>query len=454
MNLIKPRLTDYYDVLVTQDEVGFAIPFLDEDLPLFLDPMLLWKSTVAIDNALHSQVVAAFNGIGELYKSGKQEEAKNILVELSECKEVGLGSSATRKGRKISLPKASEILSLFVDVPYIAAHGLGHIEAIQLLTDDISIDRVSDITCNLLKSTLIDFTIDQCTKFGIPLKRANVENVYDFRTKTFKTESINLPVDHLGNPIILIPKEWLKHSPWINFEDYFKYYQHNQPGAKGSLSRASLISFNRSNYDLVRNYLKLRELTSDQLHRDPLFSALPVISAKRALSNMLKLPTGKTDGADKKYEDLITKLFTSMLYPNLDFADSQSRTEDGVLIRDLIFYNNKSFDFLEEIHSDYGSRQLVFEMKNVAELEGAHVSQLNRYLKEQFGRFGVIVTRKMPSKAVYKNTIDLWSSHRKCIIILDDEDIKTMCLVYESKQRLPVEVLKKKYVQFTRDCPS
>ena len=125
----------------------------------------------------------------------------------------------------------------------------------------------------------------------------------------------------------------------------------------------------------------------------------------------------------------------------------------GVLIRDLIFYNNRSFDFLADIYDDYDCRQIVVEMKNVKQIEREHINQLNRYLNDQFGRFGIILTRNRPPKKVLKNTIDLWSGQRRCILILDDSDVEMMTEVFESKQRLPIEVIKKKYVEFTRMCP-
>lgn len=55
---------------------------------------------------------------------------------------------------------------------------------------------------------------------------------------------------------------------------------------------------------------------------------------------------------------------------------------------------------------------------------------------------------------MYKNTVDLWSSQRKCMIAVTDPDVQLMVDVYESKQRTPIEVLKKKYVEFRRSCPS
>ena len=57
-------------------------------------------------------------------------------------------------------------------------------------------------------------------------------------------------------------------------------------------------------------------------------------------------------------------------------------------------------------------------------------------------------------KNIMRNTIDLWSGQRKCILCLTDEDVKLMVDVYESKQRDPMEVINKKYVEFIRMCPS
>lgn len=41
--IIRPRLSDYYNIPLLQAEVDFAIPFMDEDIPLYVDPFLLWN---------------------------------------------------------------------------------------------------------------------------------------------------------------------------------------------------------------------------------------------------------------------------------------------------------------------------------------------------------------------------------------------------------------------------
>jgi hypothetical protein len=178
-----------------------------------------------------------------------------------------------------------------------------------------------------------------------------------------------------------------------------------------------------------------------------------VTSAKRKFSIIQKLPTGKDEGADKKYEEAIGQLLPSLLYPQLDFAQEQARTDSGVSIRDLIFYNTASTPFLDDMYKTYGSRQITMEMKNVAAIERNHVDQLNRYLADEMGRFGLFITRNPLKKAELTRTIDLWSGQRKAIVALADTDIAQMVELFESKQRDPIDVIVKKYNEFRTKCP-
>jgi len=456
MAIIRPRLTDYYGIPLRQEDLDFPIPFLDEDIPLYVDPFLLWKSPSMMDNALHTSIIGSFNNLGRLYIDGEENQAIQTLIALTECEEVGLGNSKTRVGKKIGEAAANEILNLFRVIPQIKAEGFSHFEEIQLLIDGISKDRVCDISCSLIKSFLIDYSMQQCQKLGIPTEKVPI-SLFDYRSQQFISEDTSLPINPYNNkPILLTPKRWLRFSPWINYEDYFSnhYIKDVEKHFADRKNRVEILEFNRHNYGLVASYTEARKRDVGECKNDPLFSQIPVLSARRKWNTIKKLPTGKDGNADKQYEDLMVQLLSSMLYPHLDFADAQSRTESGLQIRDVIFYNNRSYDFLQDIYDSFDCRQLVIELKNVHELEREHINQLNRYMTEQFGKFGVIFTRNRMPKNIYQNTIDLWAGQRRCIIILDDSDLESMVEVYESKQRNPIEFIKRTYVQFTRDCPA
>lgn len=454
--IVRPRLSDYYSIPLLQSDVDFAIPFMDEDIPLYVDPFLLWKSPSQMDNMLHVGLLGAFNNLGRMYLEGQYNTAIENLVFLSECDEVGLGLSKTRKGRPISSELATEILELFCAIPHVQQYGFKHFEQIQLLVDQISKDRVSDFACSLLKSFLIDYTIQQCQKYGIPMQQVNILR-YDYKQCRVIPESCTLPINEENQQsVLLVPKRWLRFTPWLNYDDYFNNYliKDIEQEYDGTRKRIEILQYNRQNFDMVENYVSLRESARGECQNDPLFSKISVVSAKRKVADIMNLPTGKMGNADKKYERLMGQVLTSYLYPHLDFASEQSRVDSGTQIRDLIFYNNTSTDFLKEIYEIYECRQIVIELKNVKKVEREHINQLNRYMSDSFGKFGIIFTRNKPTKEIIQNTIDLWSGQRRCILIMDDSDLALMDSVNSNKQRLPIEVIKKKYIEFTRKCPN
>lgn len=454
--IVRPRLNDYHGILLLQDKVDYAIPFVNEDIPLYVDPFLLWKSPSQMDNGIHTTIIDSFNHIGYLANKGDKNDAIKQLIIASECDAVGLGSSKNRKGRRIGENMACEIISLFEKIPQLKSSGFSHIEEIQLLVDKVAKDRISDMACNFISSFLIDYTQQNCLEAGIPMELVGKVTVYDIKSHCFKEEDVHLPVNpKTHEPIWLVPKRWLRFSPWISQDDYFSnFYPEKVDRGDFFKDRIKVLMYNRTNFDMVKGYVEARERTFKDCHNDPLFMQIPITSAKRKMNSIKKLPTGKADNADKKYEEHVVQLMASLLYPHLDFAQAQSRTESGAQIRDLIFYNNQSVPFFKDIHDTFSSKQIVFELKNVEALNRDNVNQLNRYLNENLGRFGVFVTRHQPPKAIKKQLVDLWSGQRKCILVLDDNDLQTMVDIFENKQRLPYEVIRKKYSEFMQSCPS
>lgn len=454
--LIRPRFTEFHNIHIPQYELDFAIPFLNEDIPLYVDPFLIWKSPSLSDKGMHQMIIAAFNYLGYLTKSGRIDEAAKQLILASECDEVGLGTSAARKGQRIGQKCALDVLSLFKNIPFYRDNGFRHFEEIQLFVDGVGKDRVSDIACNFMKSFLIDYTHQECNRLGIPMQKVNVTAVYNHDKKEFETVEATLPIHpETKAPLLLMPKRWLRHVPWINYDSYFeKHCPQDDIAHKGeALTKVNVLTFNRDNYGIVDAYVREKERNATDCAHDPLFTQIPIISARRKFASIKKLPPGKEGGADIKYERFIGELLPSLFYPYLDFAQEQARTDSGVSIRDLIFYNSRTHEFLREIMSDYGSRQITFEMKNVAKINREHVDQLNRYLHDGLGKFGVFVTRHPLQKAEISRTVDLWSGQRKAVVVLTDQDLEQMVEVFDSKQRHPIDFLIRGYAHFRRLCP-
>ena len=142
---------------------------------MYVDPFLLWKSPSQQDNALHSLITNSFNHLGYLASKGKSTDAINLIINASECNEVGLGNSKTKEGKRIGNKLATSLLGVFTNIPQLQKSGFIHFEEVQLLVDNISKDRISDIACNFISSFLIDYTIQQSEKHGIPIKSVTLD---------------------------------------------------------------------------------------------------------------------------------------------------------------------------------------------------------------------------------------------------------------------------------------
>jgi hypothetical protein len=451
------RLIDAFGLPFTQDDVPFAIPHLEEDIPLYLDPFLMWSSSDQRYRELHEQLVGFLAHFGELALGGQESAAERLLLTCQEPKELGLGyAEASKSGSFIGPSTARLAVSLYQDTPQLHEERLDHVEELGLFLPRIAEDRISDLTACVLREFFVRFTEEQAKTHGIPTLKFKVPEVFDPEAKRWRTGlTAQLPY-HPDNksPLLFAPLDLLRHLPWINYPDYYRSYysRHVLPATrrKGQVPKSQVLAHNRSNYQHVKRYVTHKERSAALAQPDPLFEPLTISTLTRKATAISKLAPGAETA--KEYEALVYDFLSSALYPTLEFADSQVRTVSGAHIRDLLFYNDSKTEFTKRLREEYGCQQLVFELKNVKELSGEHINQICRYLGGDFGKLGVLVSRKAPPRAVRQNIADLWSSKRIAIVCLTDQEFVLMLRLAEAG-RDPTDVVKKKYVEFTRTLP-
>lgn len=455
---VNPRLSDVFGLVIRQDEVDFVVPHLREDLPLYLDPFLLWKSERPEYRSLHAAMLSFVEQVRLHVIGGRTIKARQLLAEVSEPSELGLGYAAgTKRGSALGPSTISAIIGMMAQIPQLEASGLNHIEMLALLVPGIAEDRISDLTASVIKGWLAQFTERRCEDYGIPTRKYRLTS-WDADRLDWRPIDANLPFNPTdGSPVLLAPLDMLRRLPWINYGDYYRSTYAPlvlPPGrASSAIAKQEVLAFNRAHFDIVKGYVAEREANAVDCGPDPIFAPLRLSTLKKKVASLSALPTGRDDGADKKFEDLAFDLLSSLLYPELDLAAAQVRTASGAHIRDVIFHNDGKTPFLTDLRGLYGARQTVFELKNVAELETEHVNQLYRYLDgEDMGRFGVLVARTPPRTNVQRNIVDLHSSKRAAVLCLDDSDLDLMVNLLDSGRR-PIEALRKKYVEFTRKLP-
>lgn len=456
--MVNPRLSDVFGLVIRQDEVDFVVPHISEDLPLYLDPFLLWKSDNREYQDLHTDLLSFVEQVRLHVVAGRTIKAQALLAEVSEPVELGLGyANGTKRGSALGPATISAIVNAIGQVPQLESQGLNHLEVLALLVPGVAEDRISDLMASVIKGWIAQFTERRCEDYGIPTRRKRLTS-WDAERLTWHSVEVRLPFNPTdGSPLLLAPLNLLRRLPWINYGDYYRTTYAPlvlPPGRpRNVFAKPAVVAYNRANYDVVERYVADREGHAAACSPDPIFSPFRLSTLKKKVAEIKAVHHGRSEGADKKFENLIFDILSSMFYPELDLAAAQVRTASGAHIRDVIFHNDGKTPFLTDLRTLHGCRQAVFELKNVAVLETEHVNQLYRYLdSEEMGRFGVLVARRPPPANVQRNIVDLHSSKRAAILCLDDSDLDLMVNLLDSGHR-PIEALRKKYVEFTRRLP-
>ncbi len=201
---------------------------LINDLPLFVDPFLLFNSKKIEYKKLHDQIINYLSFLKA--KSESESVNKGLLYSwfmFSEVKQNWFGYSVKGNGGNGLGPDFAKSLNrnlrfIFSDFGDEQITNGSHLEKLCLIKDGVGKDHISDFTTNLIKEYLLKyteaFTLKNLTKSKIKkIKIAKVRFNYD--TETWESDYFTLPFD--GNDYVLLsPKDILtKDDTWINRTD-------------------------------------------------------------------------------------------------------------------------------------------------------------------------------------------------------------------------------------------
>ncbi len=199
------------------------------DLPLFVDPFLLFNSKKPIYRNLHDGMINYLRFLKD--KSVDDPELDPGLLDawymFPEVEQNWLGFSVKgNHGRGLGKTFAE---ALHVSLGKIfgsfgtekVTHG-SHLEKLCLIRDKVGRDSISDFTNNLIHEFLLDYTqkfalrhISPSLRRTIPVRKVR----FNFETETWDSGEYNLPW-YLGDYVLLTPKDILtKDDTWINKTD-------------------------------------------------------------------------------------------------------------------------------------------------------------------------------------------------------------------------------------------
>jgi hypothetical protein len=202
------------------------------DLPLFIDPFLLFNSDNDTYQALHTQIIDYLRFLKSRSVAGLDPKLISAWYRFAEVKQNWLGFTQDGNdghglGPKFAAALHAALSNLLPDFGAETVTESTHLEKLALITDRVGRDNVSDFTTNLIKHYLLTYTQtfavthlqpDQIQKFRVP--RA----AFNYNTESWATRAYTLPALD-GDFVLLTPLDMLtKDDTWINRSDMIGSY--------------------------------------------------------------------------------------------------------------------------------------------------------------------------------------------------------------------------------------
>ncbi|MEJ8317898.1 P-loop ATPase, Sll1717 family [Pseudomonas oryzihabitans] len=142
------------------------------------------------------------------------------------------------------------------------------------------------------------------------------------------------------------------------------------------------------------------------------------------LDDLRTLPKGTASAA--RFEEIVGNVIKLCFFRSLTNVQPHERDHEGSVIRDWVASNRAPNGFWEVIRNKYGSTQVVWECKNYEDLSASDFHQINYYLNDTFGRFGVIAFRGEEVKNSYYRHISNIINRNKSglVILLTQKDLE------------------------------
>jgi len=221
--------TDWFQVSPDDlEEYGAFNISLINDLPVFIDPFLLFSSDKPEYQELHTKIIDYITFLRKMSEAGAISKGlvKHWFL-FPEVKQNWLGFSKVGNGgsglgAKFATALNSNLSTIFNDFGAEQVTKGSHLEKLCLVKDGVGKDSISDFTTNLIKGFLCEYT-EQFAKKYIDSTRTKTIMVahaeFNYTTRRWVGKKYTLPyID--GDYVLLTPKDILtKDEAWINKHD-------------------------------------------------------------------------------------------------------------------------------------------------------------------------------------------------------------------------------------------
>lgn len=234
-----------------EDYGAFDISIIN-DLPLFIDPFLLFHSEKDEYRTLHNLIIEYLAFLRDRAVKGPIDDGllRNWYC-FQEVKQNWLGFSLVgNSGSGLGIEFARQLHSnlgiIFSNFGGENITESSHLEKVCLIAEGVGRDNISDFVTNLIKDFLCQYTEKFARTYLSDDQTRDVSidhAIFDYETESWKRRRYRLPW-HEGDFIILTPRDMLtRDDTWINKNEMIKKFEQIPESIPDSQLRASVDNY-------------------------------------------------------------------------------------------------------------------------------------------------------------------------------------------------------------------
>lgn len=259
---ISVHFSDFFNVSPEDlEKYGAFNISLISDMPLFIDPFLLFSSSKPEYQALHKQILTYLSFLKERAEERIEDRALiKSWYSFPEMKQNWLGySQIGNSGRGLGRYFAQNMHSLmpiaFKDLGKETLTDSTHLEKVGLFNQGVGRDNISDFTTNIILDYLLKYT-ETFAKKNIAPELCSVFNVkkacFDYQFQRWLPRRYYLP-NYDGDFVVLTPKDILtRDETWINHAEMLDRFNEISEGIENEELRAHINTYFASKIPVIQ----------------------------------------------------------------------------------------------------------------------------------------------------------------------------------------------------------
>jgi hypothetical protein len=464
-----PTISVAFQLDKTQAELDFADVALHTDNPLFLDPFAISLQRDSWSQDAAATIRTFFQQAVDHIRAHREDDALELLLHLREPNETRLGYSRHRpQGAGVGSAQAEQIFDALNASAAVRTGFITALEEAELLIPGIARDKISDLTTNIIRHHLAEYTVAQCQLHGIATQHVAMPACFDADALRWEARYLDLPI-HGHRPILFVPKSVVRYSPAYHQQKYYERYmleflrEEELAKPRSNLVRVLksgrrrvykkdlkelypsgkqyLFDFSRKHPEVLQRYRReLAELERSGASRDLNEGDESIIAG--SLAAVLPNIDPGDEGATQ-YHRLMIGIVEFIFYPSLEHPRKEREIHQGRKRIDIVmenaaqtgvFYNIPT---LRRIPCAY----IPFECKNYGrEVGNPELDQISGRFGVNRGQVGFLACRSFENRDRFiQRCRDTFQDGRGIVLPLDDATVLRYLGLIEAGNRQQLE---------------